>query len=215
MLPNLRIVPVTIVAVTLLLGVKTTEIWRDAEWHIVASADAAEEKAEKKKAANADVATASAPVMLDPAPKPDAAGYSPAEAELLQGLSQRRQALEARSAELDLREKLLAVTEQRIDERVAELRKLEANLKLLAKQKDEEEERNLRSLVKVYENMKAKDAARILENLDALVLIDVVERMKEAKLAPVLAEMDPAKAQKLTVELATRRSSGAKQPGKG
>ena len=29
--------------------------------------------------------------------------------------------------------------------------------------------------------------------------------MKEAKLAPVLAEMDPARAQRITVELATRR----------
>lgn len=215
MLPSLRIVPVTIAAITLLFGVKASEIWRDAEWHFVAPAGAAEEKAGKKESAGADVATASAPAMLDPATRPDVATYTPAEAELLQSLSQRRQALDARNAELDLREKMLAVTEQRIDERVAELKKLEVSLKLLARQKDEEEERNLRSLVKVYENMKSKDAARILENLDPLVLIDVVERMKEAKLAPVLAEMDPAKAQKLTVELATRRSAGAKPPGKG
>jgi flagellar motility protein MotE (MotC chaperone) len=61
-------------------------------------------------------------------------------------------------------------------------------------------------LVKTYETMKPKDAARIFDTLEMEVLIEVAQRMKEAKLAPVLAAMDPAKAQSVTVELAARRA---------
>ena len=68
----------------------------------------------------------------------------------------------------------------------------------------------MKSLVKVYENMKPKDAARIFEKLDMPVLLQVVERMKEQKLAAVLAEMDPGKAKSVTIELATQHQLPAK-----
>jgi flagellar motility protein MotE (MotC chaperone) len=226
MLPHIRLIPVTIIAAGLLFGLKVTELWNGISLqsaHASGAAPAADSgakpaekggepaKPEARKKANEDAVKVSAPVMVEPPQKPDASGgYTAAEAEVLQSLAKRREVLEARSAELDLREKMLAVTEQRINDRLAELKKAEQQMQVLLKQRDEEEERNLRSLVKVYENMKAKDAARIFENLEQSVLVDVVERMKEAKLAPVLAEMDPARAQKLTVELATRRSASSK-----
>jgi flagellar motility protein MotE (MotC chaperone) len=85
------------------------------------------------------------------------------------------------------------------------LKKLETTIGGLIRQHDEQSEAQLKSLVKVYENMKPKDAARIFEELEMTVLLDVVERMKESKIAPILASMDPAKAKAVTVELATRR----------
>ncbi len=63
----------------------------------------------------------------------------------------------------------------------------------------------MKSLVKIYENMKSKDAARILEELDMDILLELAERMREAKMAPILAQMDLNKAKAITVELATRR----------
>jgi len=62
----------------------------------------------------------------------------------------------------------------------------------------------MKSLVKIYENMKPKDAAPIFEQLDMDVLLDIVDRMKEAKVAPILAQMNPAKAKEVTDELAKR-----------
>jgi flagellar motility protein MotE (MotC chaperone) len=217
MLPNIRLIPVTIIAVGLLLGLKVTELWNGftlQSANAAGGAPAAKPSDKDGKKKDEDKLVVSPPAVLEPAPKPDATSFSAAETEVLQSLAKRRQALEARNSELDLREKMLAVTEQRINDRLGELKKFEEKIQALLKQKDEEEERNLRSLVKVYENMKAKDAARIFENLDHAVLVDVVERMKEAKLAPVLAEMDPSRAQKLTVDLATRRSTVAKPPAK-
>ena len=59
--------------------------------------------------------------------------------------------------------------------------------------------------MKIYENMKPKDAARIFEQLEIDVLLLIAERMREARIAPILAKMSPAKAKAITVELATRR----------
>jgi flagellar motility protein MotE (MotC chaperone) len=166
----------------------------------------AEAKAEPPAGAERAAPPASPPPRAEAAPAPrDPTDLTRGEIELLENLSKRREALEARARELDMREKLLAAAEQRIETRIAELKKLEGQVQALIKRHDDEEEKNLRSLVKVYENMKPRDAARIFEQLDMQVLLGVVERMKEAKLAPVLAQMDPARAQRLTVDLATRR----------
>jgi flagellar motility protein MotE (MotC chaperone) len=63
----------------------------------------------------------------------------------------------------------------------------------------------MQSLVKLYENMKPKDAARIFEELDLDTLLPVAERMKERKLAPIMSTMDPTKAKEVTVRLSTQR----------
>lgn len=127
------------------------------------------------------------------------------EIDLLQDLSNRRQELDARSQQLDTRERLLMATEKRIDRKIERLKGLEADIREMLRVHDAEEEAQLESLVKVYEAMKPKDAARIMDKLDMKVLISVVERMKERKIAPLLAEMNPETAKALTMELATRR----------
>ena len=193
-----RLTQVSIAAVGLLLTMKLFTLGQGgADWSIVPPATAETKTAAvEPPAAAAPKAESKAEVPLD---------YSAAEIEVLQALTKRRQQIEARAGELDLRENMLKVAEKRVDERIAELKKLEAQINALVKQADEQEEQNLRSLVKVYENMKPGDAARIFEKLEDKVLLSVVERMKEAKLAPVLAVMDPTRAQKLTVDLATRK----------
>jgi len=135
----------------------------------------------------------------------DPTTFTRAEIELLANLAQRREQLEQRAREIDLRESLLAAAEKRLDDRIAELKKLEASIKQIVQQYDQQEEKNLQGLVKVYENMKPKDAARIFESLEPNVLLGVAERMKEAKLAAVLADMSPQAAQDITVRLATRK----------
>lgn len=127
------------------------------------------------------------------------------EIDLLQKLSQRRGELESWSNDLSMREQLLKAAELRIESKVAELKKIQEEIKSSLKQHDEEQEEKLKSLVKIYETMKPKDAARIFEQLDMPILLDVVERMKETKAAPVIAGMDPEKAKKLTTEMANQR----------
>lgn len=203
-----RLTQVAIAAAGLLLAMKLFTLGQGgADWSLVPVATAETKTATAEPAAPA--ARADAPKAESKAEAP--LDYSAAEIEVLQALTKRREQIEARAGELDLRENMLKVAEKRVDERIAELKKLEAQINALVKQADEQEEQNLRSLVKVYENMKPGDAARIFEKLEDKVLLSVVERMKEAKLAPVLAVMDPGRAQKLTVDLATRRQVVPKQ----
>ncbi|MDH5189301.1 MAG: hypothetical protein OEW37_10145, partial [Rhodospirillaceae bacterium] len=70
---------------------------------------------------------------------------------------------------------------------------------------DGQQDAQLASLVKIYENMKPKDAARIFEEMEMDTLLMVTERMKERSLAPIMAKMDPIKAKEMTVELAKMR----------
>ncbi len=131
-------------------------------------------------------------------------GLSREEIQVLESLSERRSALEERERELATRERLIEAVERRTEERIEELRSLQAQIEDLLIQRDEDEEAQMASLVGVYETMRAKDAARIFERLDTEILVDVTSRMREARIAPILAEMDPAAAQDLTVLLATR-----------
>lgn len=217
MLDRVRVLPVLIVAAGLLFGLKLDNVWRDAGSidfsHAFAQAKetakpADAKPADAKKAAETKTAEPGAAKPAEPAPAAaptKTANFTPAEVEVLQNLAERRQQLDLRGREIEAQEALLKAAERRVEEKIAELKKLETRIAGFLRQHDEQGEAQLKSLVKVYENMKPKDAARIFEELEMAVLLDVVERMKEAKIAPILAGMDPSKAKSVTVELATRR----------
>lgn len=123
---------------------------------------------------------------------------------LLQDLSARRETLDDRSRELDLREKMLLAAERQVDDKIAELKDIEKTIDELLREYDEEQSARIDSLVKIYQSMKPKDAAQIFAELDLPVLLDVLERMREAKSALILALLDPERAKMLTIELAER-----------
>jgi flagellar motility protein MotE (MotC chaperone) len=136
----------------------------------------------------------------------DPASVTDAELEVLQRLSERRAALDAREKDIDVRARLLEATEKRIDSKLSELKEIRDTIAALLKQHDAEKDEKMQSLVRIYEAMKPKDAARIFEELEMAVLLDVVERMREARTAPIMANMSPAKAKAMTAALAQRRA---------
>ncbi len=137
---------------------------------------------------------------------------SPAERALAERLGERRDEIDARARELDLREKLLETAERKLDGRVNELKAIEEKLDAKRDEKDNAEAQGLRKLVIMYENMKPRDAARVFDRLPSDVLVPVVLQMNPRKMAEVLASMTPEAAEKLTVSLAQRaraRTEGA------
>lgn len=128
------------------------------------------------------------------------------EIDLLQRLAERRAEIESETSALEERRLLLQAAESRVDRKLDELKTLQAMIQDLLLQHGEQEENQFQSLVKIYESMKPKDAARILEQLDMAVLLEVIGRMKERKTAPVLAMMDPERAKAVTLELANRQT---------
>jgi len=57
--------------------------------------------------------------------------------------------------------------------RLQELKELEARLNGAATKKDEAEAAKFKSLVSMYETMKAKDAAKIFDRLNLRILVEV------------------------------------------
>ena len=123
---------------------------------------------------------------------------SPAQRALLERLQERRKELDTKTRDLELRENLIKEAEQRLEQRMNELRALENP----ASAENSADNPKMKNLVIMYEGMKPKEAARIFEKLDATVLVGIARAMKPVKLAEVLAVMNPDAAQQLTVELA-------------
>jgi len=137
---------------------------------------------------------------IDPDHPPPSAG----ERAVLESLNQRRQELEARARELDVRENLLAATEKRIEARLAEIKEAEARINAAAHKKDEAEAARFKGLVSMYENMKAKDAAKIFDRLDMRILIELSAQINPRRMSDILALMSPEVAERLTGEIAAR-----------
>ena len=232
---RLRLLPIALVAIVGLLGIRIGNVWRALDAPIPAAhAEAAPEaskpattpaKPGPEPAKPADAAKPGAEVAKPAANAPagapaspgataqkavDPMSMSPSEVELLQQLAERRAELDRRAADLSQREVLLQAAEQRIDEKIAKLASLEKDIGGIVDKQDEEQDARLKSLVKIYETMKPQDAARIFEQLDMSLLVSVVEHMKERITAPILAAMDPAKARAVTLALAERRDQREK-----
>jgi len=221
---RIRFLPLTIFAATLMLTVKIGDIWDGFDGLVngtilVAEADAQTAGEGAKPApggqpANGEkTAEEAVPAALKDEPqgqmsKPitdDPTLLTPAEIDLLQQLAERRQVLEFREQELEIRSGLLAAAESRIDKKVEELKVLRETISGLIKTFDAQRDARILRLVKIYESMKPKEAARILEKLNMDTLLKVAERMKERRLAPIMAKMNPDKAREMTVELARLR----------
>tara|TARA_B100000315_G_scaffold257658_1_gene307170 strand:- start:2027 stop:2746 length:720 start_codon:yes stop_codon:yes gene_type:complete len=228
-LAKIRIVPMTIFAAALMLSFKVSDIMNGIEVSLDALSVAkvqAQQPPDAPPPPPADLSTNNAPPPEDgpppddgPPPADDTAQQEPegddpqddptlftqTEIDLLQQLADRREKIEARAEEIELRAGLLSAAEKRIDKKIQEMKSLESIIQKLIKTHDQQEEAKMESLVKIYENMKPKDAARIFEELDINTLLSVAERMKERKLAPVMAKMNPQKAKEMTVELTKLR----------
>ena len=167
------------------------------------------ETADKDKQAKADQTKA------DPAKPPDTkppgtvivtepGQPSGAERAILERLQERRQELDTRARELDIRESLIKAAEKRMEEQLAELKETEARITVATQQKDDAQAARFKGLVTMYENMKPRDAAKIFDRLDSGVLLDVASKIEPRKMADILAQMSPDSAQHLTVELASQ-----------
>jgi len=131
---------------------------------------------------------------------------SPAETALLERLQERRAELDARAKELEMRESLLKAAEKRLEGRIAELKDLEARVNSAMQQREDGDAARFKNVVTMYENMKAKDAAKIFDRLELKMLVEVASLINPRRMSDILAQMQPDAAQQLTVELAARSS---------
>jgi len=224
---RLRFLPATIFAASLMLTIKIGNIWEGLDGLVDGAISVAGAEAQQPQATQPPAPLPPMPEGAEPSVAPETETEQEAEApadapppsmgiddptlltqaeiDLLQQLAERREIIEAREREIDMREGMLQAAESRIDKKIDELKALQGTIEELVAQYDDQQAAKVASLVKIYENMKPKDAARIFEELDMDTLLLVAERMKERSLAPIMANMNPGKARDVTVDLAQRR----------
>lgn len=229
-LPAPRVLPLTIVALAALTGVKAVDLVRAATpGPAVPAARAAQpstpvppaaspaatspKAAVPVQTATAGGGTASAPAASQTAsaPPPEAAlpsapPISESERALLLDLRARDKQLDQRAEALSAREAAVNAAEKRLTARLDELNSLQKRLEALNADRKAHDEANWQGLVKLYETMKPRDAATIFNDLDLPVLLPVLDRMNDRKAAAILAAMQPDRARMVTAELARMRT---------
>lgn len=141
--------------------------------------------------------------LLDAMPE-----FTRAELDVLQNLRARREALDRRAAELDMRESTLKAAEHNLESRLEDWKRLKGEVEELIARYEQAQDTELETLAAYYEKMKPKDAARVFDALELRYLVDIVSRMKAANVAEIIGNMDTLNAKALTMELAQRRKTG-------
>lgn len=136
---------------------------------------------------------------------------SASERAILERLQARRQEIESRQREIDIRESLLKSAEKRIENKVEEMKAVESRITATQAEQKAAEAQRLKGLVTMYEGMKPKDAARVFDRLEMGVLIEITSAIAPRKMSDILGLMSSEAAERLTVEMARRANGGGDQ----
>lgn len=128
--------------------------------------------------------------------------FSPEEVKILQTLRNRHDKLNELEKDIAIKQEILKNIEGNLNQKLEHLEKLTLQM---TDDTNSLSGQNYSKLVKIYEGMKAKEAAKIFDTLQTQVLLGVAQQMKENKLALIVAEMNPEKARDLTMGLANRK----------
>ncbi len=147
--------------------------------------------------------------------RPDGAVVYPAQGQpvsaseraILERLQSRRQEIEARAREIDIRESLLKAAEKRVEARVEELKAIESRISTATEQKSEADAARFKGIITMYEAMKPKDAAKVFDRLEMPVLFEIASQIAPRKMSDILGLMSTDAAERLTVEMARRAGS--------
>lgn len=216
---NLRLIPVVIFAAASLLAIKTVgfisggpppedqrtfenEIWSYFTGVEPSQVDPIVTGQTPDKAPKGPVAAL--PKEPPPPKSVEPSSQSPAERALIERLQERRQELEARARDLEMRENLIKAAEKQLESRISELKGLESG--------EGEAPERIKTLVVMYEAMGPKEAARIFDRLDPRTTAELVNQMNPRKVSEILAKMQPEAAERLTLELARRRAAEPAMP---
>lgn len=129
----------------------------------------------------------------------------PANEKLLLQMSKRRLELEEWKKDLDLRASLMEATSRKLDDKIEQLEELKKTTQALLDEYKVEDDKQIASMVKIYENMKPKEAAQVFDQLQMPILIEIVEKMSERRVSPILAKMNAKRAKELTEKIIENR----------
>lgn len=129
---------------------------------------------------------------------------------LLEALNEREAQLRQRERQAQMRQKALEVADREISKRIRDLEDLENRLRQTLTLADGAAEGDLAQLTTVYENMKAKDAAKLFEAMEPAFAAGFLGRMRPDTAAAIMAGLTPEIAYTVSVILAGRNANAPK-----
>ncbi len=146
------------------------------------------------------------PAQTEPPQLPtQPASVSPETLRLLEMIERKNREMKKREEELLLKEKNLEALEQKV---LADLQKIEealARSEEMVGIKKDLIEKNVKSLVKAYSNMKPVQAASLLERMDQDIAIIIISRMKSRVAGKVLGAMNTRIAKGISEKIAGKK----------
>jgi len=136
---------------------------------------------------------------------------------VLDGLEERKEKLARAEKKFSFEKKKLETIKQEINEKLERLtalqRQIDSNFVLLKSEvkkrqikSQEEFEKKIASLVKMYSGMKPKKAARIIDKIDLETAKQIFLRMRESLSAKILSHVESEKAAKISEYIAHKKN---------
>lgn len=137
--------------------------------------------------------------------KLDFMNLTPQDTRVLESLFNYREKLRKKAISVLKKEDQLKLIEGRIHQQISDLRRIKKDISALLEQHDTQEKKKLTLLVRIYENMKPDQAAKIFNNLPEERVISLLTVMKESKSSAILSNMNPSQASYLTDKILSEK----------
>ena len=129
---------------------------------------------------------------------------------ILKALSDKKKSQESirGDAELEKREKLAQISQEKAANEIKDLEKAKEALKTTEDKLTKAEVTNIKTMSKIYESMKPAQAADICNKLEMTALTQILKNMNPKKASAIVAQMEPGKARIVTIEMLRAKDAG-------
>lgn len=143
-------------------------------------------------------APAAKPAVKAEEKKPAAPTMSSVDVDHLKKLNERKKQLDAREEELNRLESELQTQKVELDKRLKDLEDMRSKISMMLEQRVKADDQKVDTLVQMYSNMKAPQAAKVFETMDEDLAIEILGRMKKKNAADIMNLLPAEKAQTLS-----------------
>jgi flagellar motility protein MotE (MotC chaperone) len=122
-------------------------------------------------------------------------------------LAQRKKELDQRDEDIKVLEAHVLEQKNELDKKIAELEETRRKIASVLEERVKVDEQKIETLVQMYSNMRAPQAAKIFETMDEGLVVEILGRMKKKNAADVMNLIKPEKAQVFSEKLAGYRTN--------
>jgi flagellar motility protein MotE (MotC chaperone) len=137
--------------------------------------------------------------------------FSTDEIDHLTKLNDRKKELDAREEELNRQEVELQAQKTELDKRLKDLEDMRGKISSMLENRVKADDQKVDTLVQMYTNMKAPQAAKVFETMDEDLVVEILGRMKKKNAADIMNLLKPEKAQTISEKYAGYKRTPASE----